>query len=81
MWGRQNKHTIWSLGLRLVEHNVVDIKVGHVAHIERHDMVIARANIVVGDVTSAIGLSVACRQELLDHLENVSKLARVQRGT
>ena len=72
------RRTILALRLRLVQHHVVDIEVGNVTHIKRHDVIVTYANVVVGDVPSAIRLRVVGRQELLDHLEDIAQLAGVQ---
>jgi hypothetical protein len=54
------KLTILTLALRFVEHNVCDMEVGNVADVERHDVVIALANIVIQHLARAIGLRLGC---------------------
>ena len=49
-------HTILGLCLRLVQYYIVDIEIGNVTHIEGHDMIVAYANVIVGDFACAIGL-------------------------
>lgn len=71
-------HTVLRLGLGLVEHHVVDIEISNIAHVERHDMVVTRANVVVGSLGGTVGLRAGSGHQLLDHLENVSQFARVQ---
>jgi hypothetical protein len=70
-----------ALGLRLVKNDIVDIEVGHIAHVERHDMVVSGTDIVVGYPTTAIDLRVTSRLHFLDHFENVTHFGRVKRST
>lgn len=72
------RHTVLALGARLVKHHVVDIEIGNVAHVKGHDVVVTRTDVVVGNVTSAIGLGIAGGHQLLDHLEDITQLAGVQ---
>lgn len=73
-----NTHTVLALGARLVKYHVIDIEIGNVAHVKGHDVVVTRTDIVVGNVACAIGLGIAGGHQFLDHLEDITQLARVQ---
>lgn len=73
-------HTVLTLGMRLIEHHVVDMEIGNITHVKGHDMVITGADVVVGDVTCTVGLSVASGHQSLDHLENITQFAGVERS-
>ena len=75
---RKPIRTILSLDLGLIQHHVVNIEVSNIAHVERHDMVVTRTNVVVRSLGGTVGLRAGSGHQLLDHLEDVSQFARVQ---
>jgi hypothetical protein len=73
-------HTVLAFSVCLVEDNAVDMEICDVTHIEDHDMVVARADVVVRWLAVTVHVRVICCLDLLDHLEDVAHLGWIEIG-
>lgn len=56
------------------------MEVGNVTHIEDHNMIISRANVVVGWLAGTVDLGIVRCLDFFDHFENVAHLGRIEIG-
>ena len=65
----------------LVKDNAAHAEISHIPHVENHDMIITRTNVIVRSLAGAVRLRIIGCLNPLHHLENITHLGGVKVGT